>query len=150
MRPELRPGVQAEHGQHDAGQRGRDVHRALAVAVRDHLVARTGARDQLQGHAERARQLAQGARHLDPAGGRIDGGDRQAQARERLADQVHVGGVSPVPLGQFVAGQDGGPLDDLGRNIGPAAQHQRHFGPLGGVQLASRPGFGQRRTLAAW
>ena len=69
----------------------------------------------------------------------MDGGDLQAQARERLADQVHVGGVGPVPLGQFVAGQDGGPVDDLGRNIGPAAQHQRHFGPLGGVQLAGRP-----------
>ena len=79
----------------------------------------------------------------------MDGGDLQAQAGERLADEVHVGRVGPVPLGQLVAGQDGGPLDDFGGNLGPAAQHQRQFGPLGGVQLAGRRGFRQRRPLAA-
>ena len=79
----------------------------------------------------------------------MDRGDLQAVAGQRLADEVHVGGVGPVPLGQFVAGQDGGSLDDIGGKVGPAAQHQRQFGPLGGVQLAGRPDLRQRRTLAA-
>jgi len=79
----------------------------------------------------------------------MDGGDLQAQAGERLADQVHVGRLGPVPFGQFAGGQDGGPLDDFGGNVGAAAQHQRHFGPLGSVQLAGRRGVRQRRPLAA-
>jgi len=60
----------------------------------------------------------------------MDGGDLQAQDGERLADEVHVGRVRPVPISQLIAGQDGRPLDDIGGKIGPAAQHQRQFGPL--------------------
>ena len=59
MRPELRPGVEAEHGKHHAIQRGRDKDRPHPVAVRDHLATGPPAGDQLQGHAERAGQVAQ-------------------------------------------------------------------------------------------
>ena len=75
--------------------------------------------------------------------------DLEAQAGEGLADEIHVGGVGAVSLGQFVAGQDGGPGDHIGGKIGPAAQHQRQFGPLGGVKRAGRRGGRQRRSVAA-
>ena len=60
----------------------------------------------------------------------MDLGDLESQAAERLLDQVHVGRVGSVPLGQLVMGQDGGPFDDLGGNLGPAAEHQGQLGPF--------------------
>ncbi len=149
MRLSLRPGIEAEDGEQDAVQGGRHEQRAHAIAVRDHPATRTRAADLLQRGAERAGQLAEGAGYLDPAGGRIDGRDLQAQAGERLADQIHIGGVGPVPVRQFTAGQDRGPFDDLGGYIRAAPQHQRQFGPFGGVQRAGRRGGRQRRALAA-
>ena len=150
VRPGLGPGVQAQHREHHAVQRGRHEQRALPVAVGDRPLAfrcRTANLPQLS--AEHAGQLPERARHLDPPAGREHRGDLQAQAGERPPDQVHVGRVGPVPLGQLVAGEDGGPLDDIGGNLGPPAQHQRQLGPLGGVQLAGRRDARKRRALAA-
>jgi hypothetical protein len=150
VRPGLWPGVQAQHREYHAVQRGRHEQRALPVAVGDRpLALRRRAADLPQLSAEHAGQLPERARHHDPPAGRVHRGDLQAQAGERPPDQVHVGRVGPVPLGQLVTGQDGGALDDIGGNLCPPAQHQRQLGPLGGVQPAGRRDARERRALAA-
>ena len=146
----LRPGVQPEHRGHHPVQRGRQEQRALAVAVGDPPPAPwVRAADLPQRRAERAGQVAQGTRHLDPAGDRVDGGDLQAAAAQLPGDQVHVGGVGAVPLGQLIAAQHGGPDDDLLRKLGPPPQHQGDLGPLLGVQRRGVRDVGQRPALAA-
>jgi hypothetical protein len=83
--------------------------------------------------AEHAGQLPERARHLDPPAGRVYRGDLKAQAGECLPDQVHVGRVGTVLLGELVTGQDGGALDDVGGYLRSAAQYERQLGPLGDV-----------------
>jgi len=117
--------------------------------VRDQLATRVRAADLLQRSAERAGQLAQGPRHLDPARARLNGRYLQAAGGERLPDEVDVGGVGSVPLGQLVAGQEGRPGDHIGGKRGPAPQHQGQLRPLGGVKRPGRRGVRQRRTFAA-
>ena len=120
VRPGLRPGVQAEHREHHAVQRGRHEQRALPVAVGDRPVAfGAGLLTCRSVGAERAGQLPERARHLDPQAGRVHRGDLEPQAGERPPDQVHVGRIGPVLLGELVTGQDGGALDDVGGNHRP-------------------------------
>ena len=136
----LRPVVQPEHGDHGVGQPGRHGQRAGALPdqlpVRDAGLLQLG-REQLGQRADRA-----GDPH--PPGRRVDPDDLGSGRLDRGPDQLDVGRVGAVPVGQLVAAH---PL--AGRQRGAPPQHDRDLDPLARVDRTDDLGAGDRRPDAA-
>ena len=148
LRAGLRPVVQAEHGEHDAGQFGGDLQRAFTVAVLDRVLpdARVRRAYQAQRGPEGRGQGRDRAPHHDPARARVGAGDLKAVPGQHGRDELQVGRVGAVLLGELLRGQGGrdlrpgpgAPAPGAGSPASPRSAGIHRPGPAPAIAAADR------------